>query len=141
MIGSYERALGLSPEDTFEEITGAPAYSYTIRANNRQVIRSVLLNAVKNKYWVTFVARNGLSDLQNRQVFYLESMDLDEYTIISPYVSYAFERYPQKRRGEVVVKEEDIFSHFEHVIVGFYHEGYTPVTLPVRSKSREEIVF
>lgn len=77
MIGSYERARGLSPEDAFEEITGIPAYTYTIRANNRQIIKSILLLAMKNGYWVTLIARNGLTDIQNRQVFHLESIDLD----------------------------------------------------------------
>lgn len=141
MVGSYEKAKGFSPEDAFEEITGVPAYTYSIRANNRQVIKSIILSAMRNNYWVALIARNGLSDLQNRQVFYLQSYDHDEYSIISPYVSYSFERYPHKKRGEVVVKEEDIFSHFEHVVVGFYKENYLPVSIEVRSKAREELVF
>ena len=99
MIGAYDSACGLSPEDSFEEITGAPAYTYTIKSNNRSTIRSIMLNAMRNDYWVTLIARNHLADLQNRQVFYLENIDLDQYRIISPYVSYNFERYQQKRRG------------------------------------------
>jgi hypothetical protein len=30
LVGGYDAACGLSPEDTFEEIVGAPAYSYLI---------------------------------------------------------------------------------------------------------------
>ena len=29
-IGGYDKAIGLSPEDAFEQITGIPAYSYEI---------------------------------------------------------------------------------------------------------------
>ena len=76
--------------------------------------------AVAKGFWVALIALNGLADLANRQVFYLESIDMEDYTIISPYVSYSFEYSLAKRRGEVVVREDDIFSHFEHVVVGFY---------------------
>lgn len=72
-IGSYERAKGLSPEDAFEEITGIPAYSYEFKANNRSLVKRLLLTDPRN-YWITFVARNGLDDLKNRQVFYLENI-------------------------------------------------------------------
>ena len=64
-------ALGLSPEDAFEEITGIPAYTYTIKASNRAVIKNVLASAIGKGHWVTLIARNGLVDLTNRQVFYL----------------------------------------------------------------------
>jgi len=104
MIGSYESALGLSPEESFEELTGAPAYTYTMRANNRETIKSIMSNAKQNGYWVALIARNGLKDIQNRQVFMLESFDYTRYTIISPYVSYQFERHNQSRRGEVIVE-------------------------------------
>lgn len=69
-IGSYERAKGLSPEDAFEEITGIPAYSYEFKANNRSFINK-LMTADPENHWITLVARNGLEDLKNRQVFYL----------------------------------------------------------------------
>lgn len=69
-IGSYERAKGLSPEDAFEEITGIPAYSYEFKANNRSFINK-LMTADPENYWITLVARKGLEDLKNRQVFYL----------------------------------------------------------------------
>lgn len=62
-------------------------------------------SAITKGYWVALIARNGLTDLQNKQVFHIESIEMDEYRIMSPYVSFNFERYPQKRRGEVVVKE------------------------------------
>ncbi len=41
----------------------------------------------------------------------------------------------------MVVNEEDIFSHFEHVVVGFYKHGYVPLSMPVETKGREEQVF
>ncbi len=31
-IGGYDKSLGLSPEDCFEEITGIPAYSISFGA-------------------------------------------------------------------------------------------------------------
>jgi hypothetical protein len=34
-IGSYPKARGLSPEDAFEEITGIPAYSYSLDEINK----------------------------------------------------------------------------------------------------------
>lgn len=70
-IGSYSMAKGLSPEDAFEEITGVPAYTYTIRANNRGSIKTILHRAIKERYWVALVAQKNLSDLKSRQVFYL----------------------------------------------------------------------
>jgi len=70
-IGSYERAKGLSPEDAFEEITGIPAYTYTVKANNRTTVKNVISSAISKGYWVTLIARNNLADLANRQVFYL----------------------------------------------------------------------
>lgn len=45
------------------------------------------------------------------------------------------------RRGQVKVRQQDIFSHFEHVVVGFYKPNYVPLSYPVTSKSREELVF
>ena len=56
-----------------------------------------------NKYWVALIARNGLKDLQNRQVFIIENAEEDRYRIVSPYVNFQFERYPHSKRGEVVV--------------------------------------
>ena len=71
MIGGYSEALGLSPEESFEEITGIPAYTYTVRANNRETIRSIIHAAKAKRYWVTFIARSNLPDIQNKQVFML----------------------------------------------------------------------
>lgn len=71
MIGGYEAALGLSPEESFEEITGIPAYTYSIRNSNRETIRSIIHSAKAHKYWVVLIALNGLKDLQNRQCFML----------------------------------------------------------------------
>lgn len=36
LVGGYDVACGLSPEDAFEEILGAPAYSYIILAEDRR---------------------------------------------------------------------------------------------------------
>ena len=141
MIGGYQEALGLSPEESFEELTGIPAYTYTVRETNRETIRSIIHSAQANGYWVVFIARNGLKDLQNRQVFMLDHYDYNQYRIISPFVSYQFDRFNHSRRGEVTVQEEDIFSHFEHVVVGFNKEGYVPITLPVKCSAREEVLF
>ena len=41
----------------------------------------------------------------------------------------------------MVVSEEDIFSHFEHVVVGFYKQSYVPLSMHIESKPREEQVF
>ena len=71
----------------------------------------------------------------------MEYFDIDQYKIISPYVSYQFERYNQEKRGEIIVSEEDIFTHFEHIVVGFYKEGYAPYSIPVTSSAREELIF
>jgi hypothetical protein len=70
-IGSYKRALGLSPEDAFEEITGIPANTYSLRSNNRLAIRGILKNALQKGYWISLIARKGLPDLRDRQVFCL----------------------------------------------------------------------
>lgn len=37
LIGGYEPACGLSPEDAFEEIIGAPAYSYVVVNHDRKL--------------------------------------------------------------------------------------------------------
>lgn len=107
-----------------------------MRANNRETIKSIMSNAKQHGYWVALIARNGLSDIQNRQVFMLESFDYSQYKIISPFVSFQFDRHNQSRRGEVIVEEEDIFTHFEHVVVGFYKDGYVPHSIPVTSHAR-----
>ena len=104
-IGSYEDAKGLSPEDAFEEITGVPAYTYTIKANNRETIRNVLSNSLKNRYWVVLVARNGLADFHNRQVFYLKERTQNGYNIISPYANFKHRKSEQKIRGETTIGE------------------------------------
>jgi hypothetical protein len=144
-VGSYERAKGLSPEDAFEEITGIPAYSFKFRADNRTIIKGMLSTAINQKYWVALVARNNLDDLKNRQVFYLEPEppgdNNQQYLIISPFSSYRFEDYQQERRGEVRVKEEDLFTHFEYAVVGFYRDGYTSRSAPVECASRQELLF
>jgi len=36
LLGGYELACGLSPEDAFEEIIGAPAYSYLILGHDQK---------------------------------------------------------------------------------------------------------
>jgi hypothetical protein len=141
MIGSYEAALGLSPEESFEELTGIPAYTYTIRANNREFIRRTIQEAKERKYWIALIAHPQLKDLQSKQVFLVENVEYNEYKLISPYVSYQFEKYNQSRRGEVIVREDDIFSHFEHVVIGFCKDGYVPLSLPVTCDSREEVIF
>ena len=71
--------------------------------------------------------------------------------MISPYSSFHFEsysyhsdravQYPQQRRGEVRVKEEDIFTHFEYVVIGFHKEGYAPVSESVECASHEELLY
>ena len=98
-------------------------------------------NGKQHGYWVALIARNDLKDVQNRQVFMLESFDYSQYKIISPYVSYQFDRHNQSRRGEVIVGEEDIFTHFEHVVIGFYKDGYVPHTVPVTTSARQEVIF
>jgi hypothetical protein len=45
-VGSYKRALGLSPEDAFEEITGIPSYTFKLKSNNRPFIKNLLEEAV-----------------------------------------------------------------------------------------------
>lgn len=70
-IGSYERAKGLSTEDAFEEITGIPAYTYNLQANNRSSIKTMVSAAMSKGYWIALIGRSGLSDLINQQVFYL----------------------------------------------------------------------
>ena len=102
----------------------------------------MLATANRLNYWVSLVARNGLEDLKNRQVFYLEDIDKDDnYTIISPYSSFQFEDYQQQTRGEVKVKEEDVFTHFEFAVIGFYKENYVNTSVGVDCKSREEMLF
>jgi hypothetical protein len=140
-VGSYERAKGLSPEDAFEEITGIPAYSYEFRANNRSQIKT-LLTADPEHNWVALIARNGLEDLKNRQVFHLVNIDRnDRYTIISPYSSFTFDNYRQEKRGEVIISEEDIFTHFEYAAIGFFRPKYANTSLSIECKSHEEVLI
>ena len=76
-IGSYKMAKGLSPEDCFEEMTGIPAYTHAIRANNRDTIRRLIQESISSRYWVCLVAQKGLSDIRNRQVFNLRKYSPD----------------------------------------------------------------
>ena len=92
---------------------------------------------------MALVAQNNLTNFKSRQVFYLESIsEWRDYLIISP-TSYNSGRPKDsnQRRGETSMREEDLFSHFEHVIVGFHKEGYTPVSEQVECDSHEEVLF
>lgn len=39
------------------------------------------------------------------------------------------------------MKEEDIFTHFEYAVVGYYKPGYVTTSLNIDCKSREEIII
>lgn len=54
LIGSYEKAKGLSPEDAIEEILGIPAYSYDTK--NIELGRAIKLNK-QERGCVLFIAR------------------------------------------------------------------------------------
>lgn len=79
VVGGYEEASGLSPEDAFEEIIGAPAYSYFI-AEREQVFMDQLYKLIKSKkdqkMCIIMTARQVEytgGNLLGRQVFYLDS--------------------------------------------------------------------
>ena len=90
-IGSYEAALGLSPEDCFEEILGAPAYSYMIQTSNKQSIFDLMNSCLNKAQWLCVVARKNLNSFKNNQVFQVHSIQHAVVLLTSPYTDFKYE--------------------------------------------------
>jgi hypothetical protein len=75
-IGGYDKAKGLSPEDCFEEITGIPASSFSLKDKSLEDNYQIIENAKNSGYWVAFTGTINISKgLRSRQLFYLEKID------------------------------------------------------------------
>jgi hypothetical protein len=69
MIGGYDKAKGLSPEECFEEITGLPASSVRIDRIDENHIYSELLKYQTAGNWLCVVAYHATDVLKPGQVF------------------------------------------------------------------------
>ena len=91
-IRGYLAAKGLSPEDAFEEITGFPAYSYSLLTQSKSSTLSILQEAVNNNYWIALTANiQGERGFQSRQVFYLDHAKEECFYLRSPYSEIEYE--------------------------------------------------
>lgn len=168
LIGGYDPACGLSPEDAFEEIIGAPAYSYVVLGHDqrsREHLELLINRKKKENMCVILTAREGdfePSGVLSRQVFYLEGFEscagLDFAKLRCPYTNFRFtgelqERakriseldrlvgYSESHPGTIFLSPNEIFNMFEFCTIGFHKEGYTPASHRFSSGFNDPVYF
>jgi hypothetical protein len=101
------------------------------------MISDKIIDSLKQGYFISAVARDGLESIKNKQVFVVYDYKSDGLKMTSPFSDFHHKSKDSDSSNGIKITFSDFMDMFDYLIIGYYKQGYEPMSMGVKSKRRQ----